>query len=120
YATGAIAALARLTMTGRALPTVSWTHSDVADRTLRLTITSTPPARSGRLWTAQAMTRDFRKATWTDAVMRGDGSQYMAEVERPDSGYVALFGDLEYEVDGVPYHVSTQIRQTGSQSERSK
>jgi PhoPQ-activated pathogenicity-related protein len=120
YALGAIASLARHAMTGRSLPSVTWKHSNASEGRVQLTVTSTPPARSARVWTASAKTRDFRESAWTDTVMRGDGSQYVFEMPRPESGYIALFGDLEYEVDGVPYHMSTQIRQTGSKLERTE
>src|SRR4029078_10306375 len=67
YALGAIASLARHAMTGRSLPSVSWKHTNASDNRLRLTVTSNPPARSARVWTARAKTRDFRDSTWTDA-----------------------------------------------------
>jgi hypothetical protein len=42
------------------------------------------------------------------------GNVATGEVARPDKGYLALVGDLSYEVDGIEYHLSTQVRETGA------
>jgi hypothetical protein len=34
----------------------------------------------------------------------------IGEVARPDQGRLAFFGELEYEVDGLSYSLSTQMR----------
>lgn len=52
--------------------------------------------------------------------MRGEGPTDRAEVARPSEGFVALIGDLEYEVDGVAYHLSTQVRQAGPKGEAAR
>ena len=43
---------------------------------------------------------------------------FSAEVARPSAGFTALFGDLEYEMGGISYHLSTQIHQAGAPAER--
>jgi hypothetical protein len=45
--------------------------------------------------------------------MLGAGSTFHGEVPRPDRGFIALFGDLEFEGEGFPFHLSTQIRIAG-------
>ena len=42
--------------------------------------------------------------------MLGVESTFQGEVPRPTKGFVALFGDLEFEGEGFPYHLSTQVR----------
>jgi hypothetical protein len=46
------------------------------------------------------------------------GSVVKGEVPRPEKGYVALVGDLEYEIDGLRYHLSTQVRQAGAKGDK--
>jgi len=115
YALGGVGALFRHVVTGRPFPTMSWKHSDGENGRLQLTIDSNPPARTSKLWVARSETRDFRQATWESTVLNNGEAKTKADVARPEKGYVALFGDLEYEIDGVKYHLSTQIRQAGSQ-----
>jgi hypothetical protein len=33
-------------------------------------------------------------------------------VAAPEKGHLALFGELDYAVDGLQYHLSTQVRVT--------
>jgi hypothetical protein len=35
------------------------------------------------------------------------------EVALPEESYVAFFGELDYEIDGVKYRLSTQLQMTG-------
>ncbi len=36
----------------------------------------------------------------------------VGEVTPPDKGHLAFFGELDYEIDGLRYHLSTQVRMT--------
>ena len=36
----------------------------------------------------------------------------VGEVTSPDKGHVAFFAELDYEIDGLRYHLSTQMRLT--------
>ena len=40
------------------------------------------------------------------------GRKIIGEVTRPEQGYLAFFGELDYEIDGLRYHLSTQLRMT--------
>ncbi|MBX6314864.1 MAG: phenylacetic acid degradation protein [Isosphaeraceae bacterium] len=113
YATTGIAALFRHVISGRPMPVLSWKHSDGPDGTLRLEVKATPAPQAATLWVATSKTRDFRKSTWESKPMRSDGLTLVGEVKRPDAGDIALFGDLTFEVDGLDYHLSTQIREAG-------
>ena len=114
YATNGLGALFRHVVSDRPLPKLTWSHRDAADGRLRLEITSSPTPKSAQLWVATAPTRDFRKAQWDPTPLPVEGTTIVGEVARPESGYIALLGDLEYEVDTIKYHLSTQIRQAGS------
>lgn len=119
YALHGIAALVRHAVTGRTFPVLDWTHADSDNGALRLSVVSTPAARSAHAWVARSDTRDFRQAKWESIPLSstGESSRYEVEVARPEQGFIALFGDTAHEVDGVNYHLSTQVRQTGSKAE---
>jgi PhoPQ-activated pathogenicity-related protein len=116
YAVGGVAALFRHVASDRPFPTISWRHSDTPDGRLRLDVTSSPEPKSTRLWVATAPTRDFRQARWEHGAVGKGGGSFTTVTSRPESGYIALFADLEFEIDSVAYHVSTQIRQAGAEA----
>lgn len=119
YATNGLGAFFRANISKRAWPALTWKH-DNDGGALRLTIASTPIPKSAKLWVAQSATRDFRDSTWSASDMTVAGNTAKGEVARPSKGYIALVGDVEYELDGIPYHLSTQVRQTGATSEGGK
>jgi hypothetical protein len=46
------------------------------------------------------------------------GEVAKGETPRPEQGFVALFGDVQYESAGFPYHLSTQMRWAGAKEEK--
>jgi PhoPQ-activated pathogenicity-related protein len=113
YATTGIAAFFRHNVSNRPWPKLEWEHADGDDGTLKLTVTSSPEPKSAKLWVAKSETRDFRESPWESSSMAVNGAVVKGETPRPSKGYIALVGDVEYEIDGFTYHLSTQIRQTG-------
>jgi PhoPQ-activated pathogenicity-related protein len=114
YAMNGIGAFFRHQISDRPWPALSWEHGDGDNGALRLTVKSSTDPRSAKLWVARSDTRDFRESTWEKQAMTVNGSLASGEVPRPEKGYIALLGDVEYAVDGVPFHLSTQVRQTGA------
>ena len=39
-----------------------------------------------------------------------DFRDYAVEVERPATGFVAFYGELDFEIDGLRHQLSTQVR----------
>jgi PhoPQ-activated pathogenicity-related protein len=113
----ALSVFARQQIAGKSLPQLQWKHDD-ADGKMRLTVQAMPAPASTRLWAARAPTLDFRKAEWVEqpAVLK-DGT-VTGEVAPPAKGCLAFYGDLEYELDGMKYHLSTQIRVAGKPEEK--
>jgi PhoPQ-activated pathogenicity-related protein len=120
YALNGIGAFFRHNISNRPLPELSWEHADGDGGALRLVVTSDPTPQSAKLWVARSDTRDFRESTWEPSTMALAGNVAKGEVARPSKGYIALVGDLEYAIDGIPYHLSTQVRQTGAKGEGGK
>lgn len=113
YALNGIGAFFRSIISHRPFPNQTWTHSDSNPNTLRLAVTTSVTPKSARLWVITADSRDFRDSVWQDSPLTVVGNLATGETPRPATGYIALMGDLEYEFDGIPFHLSTQIRQTG-------
>lgn len=106
-------AFARLVAGDRPLPKLSWKHED-ADGKARVTITSNPKPTKASLWVARSQTKDFRDAKWESQPMSEAAGQFVGEVEKPTQGYLALFAEPTYEMDGRVFTLSTQLRIVGA------
>ena len=106
-----LAAFSRYQITGRSMPNLTWKHETVNGK-LRLTIDATPPPMGARLWVAETRNQDFRIAKWrAESVTLSDHS-VIGEVTPPEKGHLAFYGELDYEIDGLKYHLSTQVGMT--------
>ncbi len=108
-----LAAFARHQITGKPLPRLQWKHEG-ENGVLRLSANSDSPPKAARLWVAHSPTRDFRKAPWKEFTAKVDGGKVTGEVPCPKEGFCAFYAELDFEIDGVPYNLSTQIRVEGS------
>jgi PhoPQ-activated pathogenicity-related protein len=106
-----LAAFSRHQMSGRTMPNLTWKHESV-DGKLRLTIEATPAPTAARLWVAHETTRDFRTAKWQEQAVTLSNGRVVGEVTPPEKGHIAFFGELDYEIDGLKYQLSTQVRMT--------
>ena len=107
----ALAAFSRHQISGTSMPKLAWKHESATGK-LRLTIEATPGPLGARLWVAQTPTQDFRTATWKEQAVTFSNGIVVGEVTPPEKGYLAFYGEVDYEVDGVKYHLSTQVRTT--------
>lgn len=108
----ALSAFVRHQMTDRPLPKLQWKHDDSNGKP-RLTVTATPAPTGARLWVADAATRDFRKSKWNPQPLNVDKEQLVGTVDAPGEGFRAFYAELDYEIDGIRYSLSTQIRVAG-------
>jgi PhoPQ-activated pathogenicity-related protein len=110
YAVNGVAALVRHVGSGQALPELSWSWQSGSEG-LTLTVRSNPAAKEAWFWTASTPTRDFRQSHWRKRPMQRSGDGWIGQLARPEKGRVAALGDLVFEIDGLRYHLSTQIAQ---------
>jgi PhoPQ-activated pathogenicity-related protein len=108
-ATNALAAFARSVTVGKPFPTLKWKHDD-ADGKARLKIETSAAPKAARVWTATAPTRDFREAKWKESAATIADNTILVTAERPKEGYKEFFVEMEYEIDGIKYNLSTQLR----------
>jgi PhoPQ-activated pathogenicity-related protein len=111
-----LAAFSRQQMAGKTLPELSWRHEDSGDKA-RLVVESSPAPLAARLWVAESPSRDFRTAEWRDRAVDISGGRVVGEVTTSQNNYLAFFAELDYEIDGLKYQLSTQIRITGRPTE---
>ncbi len=112
WAINGLGAFFRHVVTGRPLPRLDWSFDADKDGEAVLTIHAEPAPRSARLWTARSASRDFRESRWESKPM-DVGAAIVGRIRPPVDGRMALFGELEYEVDGIPYHLTTTFFEPG-------
>lgn len=106
-----IAVFAQHVAMNEPLPHLSWKHSDDGDK-LQLTINSSPKPKGVKLWVAHSEGKDFRSAHWDSKPIEANSDgEFVAHVDKPESGHVAFFGEADYEFGPIEYGLSTQIRQ---------
>ncbi len=93
---------------GKQPPKVEW-QRQTTDAGARITVKSTPAAPAAYLWTVRSTTQDFRKSKWEYSALTATNGEYVANVARPDSGYLAAFVQVETDVAGKPCPFSTQM-----------
>jgi PhoPQ-activated pathogenicity-related protein len=118
-ARGMMAAFAYAMIHGKALPKQTWKHGE-ADGKYTLSVTTNREPKAARLWVADAKTKDFRKSTWKSEDLTVAKTGAKAEVTAPASGCRVFFVECEYDLDGLRYHLSTQVRIVGKPAETKK
>jgi PhoPQ-activated pathogenicity-related protein len=138
WAVNGLGAFFRHVVKGRPVPDLKWTFEVAKDGESKLTIGASPAPRAARLWTARSASRDFREARWESTLIReGRATAFPEETQPPvestrrvnnfnltswsattriappADGRMALFGEVEYEVDGIPYHLTTTFFEPG-------
>jgi PhoPQ-activated pathogenicity-related protein len=112
-AVNGLAAFVRHQTLDNPMPKLSWKHDDFEGK-LRLTVESDKPVRGARLWVAEAPTRDFRLAKWVEKPAEVEGNRVVGMVSPPKEGCLAFYAELDYVVEDLPYHLSTQLRIAGT------
>lgn len=105
-AVNSLAAFSKSQILGKPLPEITWKHAEA-----QVTLTPTTKPKEVRLWVAKSASKDFRKSTWesTSAPVT-DGKPVVMTVGKPEAGYQAYFAEAVFDLDGLPFHQSTQIR----------
>ncbi|MFO7946699.1 MAG: PhoPQ-activated protein PqaA family protein [Armatimonadota bacterium] len=92
-------------------PEITWDFEE--GEALQLQISADPAPSKVQVWTAHSATRDFREAKWTssDATAAEDG--WSGQLDYPDEGYAAVFGEIVYDINGRPAYLSTAVKIIG-------
>jgi PhoPQ-activated pathogenicity-related protein len=109
---GSISALYQSVSNGHKLPKMDWKYEDQGS-SVRLTVNSDVAPKSVAGWTADATSRDFRKAQWTEkpATANGEGGKsFTVDLPKPKAGFSAVFAEANFNGLAIPYSFSTTIR----------
>jgi PhoPQ-activated pathogenicity-related protein len=107
-----LAAFFRSSVEGKPFPKLDWKLEPASKGQYTLKINADPAPKSARLWTAESKNRDFRDSEWTKTPLE-PGAIVSALVTAPESGGKAIYADLEYELDGLTYHLTTTTFEPG-------
>jgi len=91
---------------GKQMPQISWRRQVEGDAAV-ISITA-PAAKGARGWVATADNLDFRPQRWVEVPATGEGGNFTIRVPRPQGKNIAVFGEVDFEADGMPYTLSTQ------------
>jgi PhoPQ-activated pathogenicity-related protein len=103
-----IAVFFRHSAKGTTLPEFEW-EPRVEDSTVGLVMKPTGEPRQVQLWTARSKTNDFRESQWNAESVTGSDGVYQAASQKDGQDRVAVFGEAQYEYEGVRYSLSTLV-----------
>lgn len=112
WALNGLGAFFRHVATGRPMPRLSWSFENSASGASSLTIHADPPPRSAHLWTTTSESRDFRESKWESSPLT-PGTTIASAIAKPARGHSAAFVELQYEIDGIPYRLTTTFVEPG-------
>ncbi len=114
WATNGLGAFFHHVITNRPMPQLTWGLARGAGGESTLTIHASPAPSAARIWTARSQSRDFRESNWESAALKpGETITYIAQPVR--GSHVALLGEVEYQIDGIPYHLTTSFFEHGGE-----
>ncbi len=108
FALTTLAAFVKHLATDTAMPQLKWEHAKQNGQ-LQLTVSATPEPRGVRLWSATSDDGDFREVKWNSTPMKQNGKSYQGQVPMPTQGNAALYGEVQFVIDGLKYSLTTQI-----------
>ena len=112
-AVNTLSAFCKCQIFGLKMPTLTAKFENQADvNKLKLDATMRGTLKSSRVWVAESETRDFRKARWTETPlpMEAGATTTTLHLAPPRSGFSAAFVEAQFDVDGLVFPLSTQLR----------
>ncbi len=104
-----MAAAARWFIEDIAPPVMSWKIGEGKD--LEFKVDGGKDCKESRIWETKSETRDFRKAKWIHkGTISSELTAWTHKMYLPDTGFRATFAECLYDLDGLKYTLSTQIR----------
>ncbi|MEZ6063594.1 MAG: PhoPQ-activated protein PqaA family protein [Planctomycetaceae bacterium] len=93
---------------GVEMPKISWDFTE-GSQGLSLTMTSDQQPAKTRLWVAHSADMDFRDDQWESQELDVINGKSVGRTAVPESGHVALYGELEYDFHGQPWSITTLV-----------
>lgn len=112
WATSGLGAFFHHVVLNRPMPQLTWDFAQQAAGDFHFTIRSSPAPLAARIWTARSQNRDFRESKWDGSPLKpGETMAYHGQAV--SSGRLACFGEVEYQVNGIPFHLTTTFYEPG-------
>lgn len=105
-----LAAYFRHIVSSTPMPELKWNYQSVDGR-LQVVVESSETPKGARVWSARSVDKDFRDAQWSSQPMAEKEGQWLGSVARPEEGYAALYGEIQFEFEGLDYSLCTLIHQ---------
>jgi PhoPQ-activated pathogenicity-related protein len=99
------------------LPKVTWELEQKNGR-LDLAIRSDQKPKNVLAWSTASATRDFRPAEWKSHAATMEDGVYRYQLNVPERGFAALFGEAQFEDGVTPLYVSTNVKIVAAPSEK--
>jgi len=99
---------------GKIFPEPAWHFKDSLKGS-KLTVSSDIKPVSVTVFKSFSMIKDFRNVTWTSEQLKERSGIYDYYMEKPESGYSAFFGEVNYDINGRSFSLSTQIKVVSSE-----
>jgi len=112
----AIAAVHRHAATGTPLPELAWELERTSDAA-RLCVQAEPEPIAVTLWSAVSEDTDFRDERFAPREALRDGVRFVATVEPPADGFIAVFAEALFDAETGPYMLSTNVQLLGPSGE---
>lgn len=90
------------------LPALSW-EPTVSDARVGLTLQAKPAPNDTRLWVAASDDNDFRDSEWIARPLKSENDGFSGAAERRGTERLAVFGEVDYEFEGLQYSLSTLV-----------
>lgn len=103
-----LAAFYRRSVNGQRLPKLEWEKSN-GGGALKLSMRAEGEPIGARLWTARAATNDFRESKWSSQPLEAVDGRYAGQIQRNGSDHVALYGEVQYLEETLPYSITTLV-----------
>ena len=124
YAVNGVGALFRHAASGRKIPEFSWAFErDAEGVNVRISHKeANARPKTIQLWIAKSDTKEFRTSHWEATppppIPITDEESLSVSVFPDFRGFTAVFADLTFEIDGLEYHLSSQIGIFGPKGEK--
>ena len=107
-ALSAVAAFTRHMASGRPLPELDWIITPDAS-SVRLQMTASAHPLAARFWSAHSSDLDFRDERWSATPITQHEDTWVGSVARNGTQHIALYGEMQFKIDDVPYSLCTII-----------
>jgi PhoPQ-activated pathogenicity-related protein len=92
--------------TDKQLPALKWTP-EMKEDSIGVNVAADQTPTAAKLWVATSETLDFRECRWESQPMNQVDQAWIGNQKIENGNHVAVFAELMYEYEGIPYFLAT-------------